>query len=390
MDSDIKRDILILIGVAILMKVIIVLMTVMTFSSFIDFWDMSYYFESMSRVTAGQTPYLDFPFDYPVLAWIPIVAAYTLVPSLPGFFLVFEFFMLICDALAIIGIYYVALEIWGSKTRAFRSALLYVIALPAAYFTLVRFDPLPVMIMIWAVWFTIRGESTKGYLTALVGFLVKIFPIVLVPFFALWNAKGKELKKELIVAGGLTALFVIPSLLLLGTFTGRVSSSGSVYANTPTYLVHMYLSKILHLNISASAISTVFYVLAGLAFIWLTIAFLRARKSPVMLLTTLMAALFIIVFVSRLHSPQYILWYLPFFCLLVADDIYLTVWLVTVEILAYIEFPIFFGKIYTNAEYLSPVGSAMWNQTIIFFSLEYLSMLCLLIMIIRKNYRYFL
>jgi hypothetical protein len=388
MDSDIKRDVLILIGIALITKVVITVLTLQA-HSFIDFWDMSYYFESVFQITQGQIPYLDFPVDYPVLALLPMILAYTLVPQLPGFFFVFEFFMLICDALAIVGIYYIAVEVWGSKTRAFRAGLLYAIALPVAYFTLVRFDPLPVAIMIWAVLFTIRGESMKGYLTALVGFLTKIFPIVLMPFFILWNAKGKDLKKEILWGGLLAAIFVIPSMLLLGTFTGRVGSSGSVYANTPTYLLHMQFSNILHLPVTANQISAVLYVLAGIAFIWLTIAFLRARKSPVMLLTTLLLAIFMIVFVARLHSPQYIMWYLPFLCLLVSDDLYLMLALVAWEIIAYLEFPILFRKIYTNAEYVAPVGSGLWYWTLVFFSLEYLVMLLIIFAVIRKNWQYF-
>lgn len=389
MDSDIKRDILILLAIAIVMKAAVTLLTILPLNSFIDLWDMSYYFESISRVAAGQIPYVDFPFDYPILAWIPIALAYKIIPTLPGFFLVFEFFMLICDGLSIAGMYLIAYKIWGSKTRAFRAGLLYAIALPVAYFTLVRFDPLPVCIMIWAVWLTIRGETMEGYFTALIGYLVKIFPIVLMPFFILWNAKGKDLKKEIFWGGLLTAAFVIPSIMQLGTFTGRVGSSGQVYANTPSYLLHMYFLNIFHLPVKAEQISMVLYGLAGIVFIWLTIAFLRARKSPVMLLTTLLLAIFMIVFVARLHSPQYIMWYLPFLCLLVSDDTYLTVGLILFDLIAYLEFPILFGKIYTNAKYLSPVGSGLWYGTLFFFSFEYLVLIFLVFTVTKKNWSSF-
>jgi hypothetical protein len=208
----------------------------------------------------------------------------------------------------------------------------------------------------------------------------------------LWNVKGKKKKEiwhEVITAGILSAIFIVPALFLSGTFSGRVSPGGTVYANTPTYLLHMQFSNILHLPVTVNQISAVLYVLAGIAFIWLTITFLRARKSPVMLLTTLMTIMFMIVFVSRLHSPQYIMWYLPFLCLLVSDDLYLMLALIAWEILAYLEFPILFRKIYTNAEYIAPIGSGLWYGTVLFFSLEYLAMIAIVAAVIRKNWLYF-
>lgn len=384
MDPDIKRDLLILIGLAIIMKVIIILITFIS-HSFIDYWDMSYYFESAVRVMqGGQLPYRDFSFDYPVLAWIPILTAYMIIPSLPGFFFAFEFFMVIFDMLTIIGIYLIAMQVWGSKRRAFAAGALYALCLTAAYFTLVRFDPMPVCIMIWAVWLTLRGKAVEGYMATLVGFLVKIFPIILLPFLVLWNAKGGSLKKEVMHAGLLSAC-LIPLVIFFGSVTGRVGSGATVYANTPAFLLHMYTENIMHLSVTVNQISVLLYVLAGMAFLALFWFFVKARKSPVMLLTTLLLAIFIVVFVARLHSPQYVMWYLPFLCLLVSDDIHLMIILYFTQVLAFFEFPIFFGKLYTNAQYLSQVGSGVWIITVLFFTLEYLVMLCLLIMIIRKN-----
>jgi hypothetical protein len=99
-----------------------------------------------------------------------------------------------------------------------------------------------------------------------------------------------------------------------------------------------------------------------------------------------MLVIYIMVFVARLHSPQYIMWYLPFLCLLVSDDIYLMMALVATQIFTYLEFPILFWKIYTNAEYTAPAGSHLWYLTILFFSLEYLVMIYLVIAVTKKNW----
>ena len=169
-----KKDIWVLIAIAIIMKVV-VLVTTFALHSFMDGWDMSYYFQSAAQFAAGQLPYINFPFDYPLLAWVPIMSAYFLMPNLAGFTVVFEIIMGAFDVLTIVGIYSIAMHVWQSRTRAFTSGLLYAISLPVAYFTLTRFDPLPVCLMVWGVALTLYGRQYEGYLLEAVGFFTKIF-----------------------------------------------------------------------------------------------------------------------------------------------------------------------------------------------------------------------
>jgi hypothetical protein len=55
------------------------------------------------------------------------------------------------------------------------------------------------------------------------------------------------------------------------------------------------------------------------------------------------------------------------------------------QALAYIEFPLMFGRFYTNLEYVNPAGSGDWYLTLFFFSAEYLALLVLVYVIIRPQ-----
>jgi hypothetical protein len=90
-----------------------------------------------------------------------------------------------------------------------------------------------------------------------------------------------------------------------------------------------------------------------------------------------------VIFFTKFHSPQYIVWFTPLLCLLVADDIYKVVLFYIVQVFAYIEFPLMFGSFYTNLEYTNTVGSSGWYITLVFFTLQYLVILILVISIIR-------
>ena len=88
---------------------------------------------------------------------------------------------------------------------------------------------------------------------------------------------------------------------------------------------------------------------------------------------------------TKFHSPQYIVWFTPLLCLLVADDIYKIALFYVVQVFAYIEFPLMFGSFYTNMEYTNTVGSYGWYITLMFFTLQYLAILILVFSIVRPS-----
>jgi hypothetical protein len=119
------------------------------------------------------------------------------------------------------------------------------------------------------------------------------------------------------------------------------------------------------------------------------IAFRDDQMRSVTLLKFILVALFLVVFFMKYHSPQYFVWFTPFVCLLIADRLYAVILFFVAQVITYIEFPLAFGVLYTNGEYLSPVHSSGHFLTMIFFTVEYLVMILLIWMAIQPSKKCF-
>ena len=384
----VKKHIFYLILISIITKLVVLFVTVPVFHSFIDLFDFGYYLEHGMMVLQGQIPYVDFPFDYPPLALIPILIA--LIPAVltnNGYAFVgtFQILMLACDILISVCIYFICLKIYDEK-RAFLAAALYSAAFSTAYFVLTKYDAVPTCLLMVAVLFTIYGMNVKGYIANSAGFLAKLYPLIALPFLVAFNAKKTSLKHELLQA---VKVFVPVSLIVLVPFILLKPAillqyiSGSlvrtdVYVNTPTYTIYTVLHGVLGLGISSAMVSNLMYCVLGITLLLLLVlAFRKDRFGPETLLKFILLAVFVVVFCMKYHSPQYFLWFTPFICILIADSIQKIVLFFVVQILTFIEFPLMFGTYYTNGNYLMPAGSAGWYVTLLFFILEYSTLMLL-------------
>lgn len=394
--SIVKRQILFLILVSLVTKFLILFATTSVFHSFIDFFDFHYYLEHALSVTNGKIPYLDFGFDYPPLAFIPIFLAFIpayLLNNIFAFVYSFQILMVICDTIIIICIYLIGLKIYNEKT-AFIAAFLYATAFSIAYFVLTKYDAFPTCLLMVAVLFTIYGMNTRGYVVVIAGFLAKIFPIISIPFVVLYNTKTTSLKQELytILKIGIpvTAVLLLPVILLKpGVLVSYFSASlvrTDIYVNTATCTIYAYLHDVMNLGISTTIISNLMYLLMGFVLLVLVVfTYVDPKKDPRHLLKLLLLSIFTVVFCIKYHSPQYIVWFTPFVCLLIADTLYVVTAFYFTQILTYLEFPFLFGTLYTNDKYISPVGSYGWYLALFFFTLEYAAYIVLVYLAIKPS-----
>jgi len=392
----VRRHIAILILAALFTKFVIIIATVSVFHSFIDLFDIGYYYEHAIPIFQGQLPYVNYQVDYPILAFIPITMALvpaTIAQNAMVFVYSFQLLMVLCDILLMICIYLIAIHIWNEKT-AFIAGLIYATAFSTAYFVLTKYDAFPTMLLMLAVLFTIYGMSTRGYIFMVLGFFAKIFPVIAAPFMILYNAKSTSIKQEIFTAAKVAVpLFVIlflPIFILrpatINTYLFATGSGVGVYVNSATFTLYTYLHEVGHLGISSDAVSLVMYAIMGIVFLLLVyLAYTGKEQKPKTFLKILLCAIFSLVFFTKFHSPQYIVWFTPFLCLLVSDDLIKIVLFYVTQVFAYIEFPLMFGNYYVNLEYVNPVGSASWYLTLIFFTLEYLALLVLVFLIIRPH-----
>jgi hypothetical protein len=390
----VKQHLRTLIVASLLVKLAVFLCTQLVFNSFIDSFDLQFYFEHGVKLLNGQLPYVSFDFDYPVLIFIPIGIA--LIPavlfrSIAVFLLSFQLLMVLCDCVTLLCVYFIALKLFNEKA-AFLAGILYATAFSSAYFVITKYDAFPTCLLMLAVFFTVCGMNLRGYLAAGLGFFAKIFPAIAFPFLILHNAKKTSLQGEIIavlkIMVPLAALLLLPVLVVrpgaIRTYLFATGASVGVYVNTVTYTLYSWLHGVGTIGIAPETLSLGMYGLMGVTLLYLVYsAYTDTEKRPVTLLKTLLCAFIAVIFFTKFHSPQYIVWFTPFLCLLVIDDLVKILLFYVVQVFGYIEFPLMFGSYYTNLEYTNAAGSPGWYITLIFFTLQYLALLILVILIVR-------
>lgn len=393
-NSVVKQHLRYLILAFLLTKFLVFAGTPLVFNGFIDVFDLEFYFEHAMKLLHGQLPYVGFDFDYPILVFIPIILA--LIPamlfrSVAVFIISFQLLMVLCDLVTLFCVYFIALKLFNEKA-AFLSGILYATAFSSAYFVLTKYDAFPTCLLMLAVFFTLFGIRMRGYLAAGLGFYAKIFPAIALPFLVLYNTRKSTLRDEII--GVLKVMVPLSVLLLLPVLIAKpesvrmylfVSGAGAqIYANTLTYTLYSWFHGVFQIPVSPGTLSLFMYGVMGIMMLYLLYAaYQDTAKRPVTLLKTLLCALILVIFFTKFHSPQYIVWFTPLLCLLVLDDISKILLFYVVQALTYIEFPLMFGSYYTNLEYTHTAGSPGWYMTLAVFSLQYIAIFILLFLIVR-------
>jgi hypothetical protein len=395
-----KRHLLLLVIIAIIAEFAIVFFTTSLFHSFIDYFDFQYYLQAAVNVMQGQVPYADFGFDYPPFAFIPIFLAFIpaiLFNSVGVFVLSFQFLMVICDIVIVVCIYLIGLKLYSEKT-AFIAAFLYATAFSVGYFVLTKYDAFPTCILMLAVLFTVYNRSIRGYIAIIAGILAKIFPGIAIPFVALYNAKSTSLRQEAIsflkIGIPVAVILFVPVLILKpGIILSYISGSlirSAVYVNTATYTAYSYLHTVLNLGISVSEVSLLMYILMVLIVLFLfAIAYSEPEKDTRFLIKLLAVSIFVVVFCMAYHSPQYVVWYTPFVCLLVADSLPGILLFYTTQAITYIEFPLSFGTLYTNTAYTGAPGTSGWYCALALFTIDIVTYILLMYMAVKPTGTHF-
>jgi hypothetical protein len=183
---------------------------------------------------------------------------------------------------------------------------------------------------------------------------------------------------------------VLPILVLKPEIISQYFSASLIrstaYVNTPTYVVYAIFHEILNIDISIALISNLMYALMGTILLVLVyFAFTLEKINRTTLLKFMVLSIFSVVFFMKYHSPQYLVWFTPIVCLLIADRLYAVALFFFAQIITYVEFPLLFGSFYTNVEYLNPVHSTGYLLTVGFFCLEYLVLILLIFVAVNPS-----
>ncbi|PKG31463.1 MAG: hypothetical protein CW742_13280 [Methanoregula sp.] len=359
--------------------------TTVVFSSFVDYFDIGIYLKYTLLTLEGGFPYTSAEFQYPILAFVPMMIA--AIPALlfqnaMAFFFTFQALMVLCDIVTVLCVYLICLKLFNEKT-ALLAGLIYAAAFAAAYFVITKYDAFPAALLMLALLFTIYGHSAKGYAVSVIGAFAKVFPGIALPFLILFNAKKTSLREEIIAAlkvGGPVFIILFVPLFVLYPETLKIylpiRSELGYYSNTLTFTLYSWFHDVFGLSISIDLVSAGMYLLMGAGFlILLFIAWKLPQRDAVLMLKLILCAIVLVVFCAKVRSPQYIVWFTPLLCILAVDDSRKIAALFVFQALAYIEFPLMFGAYYTALTYTGPVMSGGWMVTLGMFTLMYLSLL---------------
>lgn len=393
--QTLKQHIVYLILVSLLTKFIILVATPSVFQSFVDLFDIGFYFEHGIMLTQGQLPYITYFFDYPILVFVPITLA--LIPALifqnaMAFVYSFQILMIICDMVTTLCVYLITLKLWDKKTALY-AGILSATAFSSAYFVLTKYDAFPTSILMVALVFTIYGQKMKGYIATSAGFYAKIFPVIALPFIVPYNARDTTTKQEILNACKvfipLAVVLILPFLVfrqdILNTYL-PIRTGMEYYSNTVTFTIYSWLHNVFGIGISLGVVLTIMSacMAAGLLALVYT-AYVYPKKDPKLLLKLILCSIVLVIFCVKVRSPQYIVWFTPILCILAADDIRKIILVYIVQVLAFIEFPLMFRTFYTATQYTDMTLSSGWFITLIAFTLEYLALFVCLCFIVNPR-----
>jgi len=305
---------------------------------------MGRWFDVGRWLHAGRIAYRDFVFEYPPLAvplfWLPANFAHDIQPYRVGFALE----MLAFDLIGVV------IALWAQRRFAPHLSPWGIVLLQPVWLlwagrglVFEDFDLAPAVLVLLALVLLATGRHRWAWIVLALAVILKLYPIVLVPLFALVGCHRRtrdELADDLlsaaaavllptlvIVRGDLLAVrgfFVyhlqrgieIESsyasvLLLLHRLTGtpvqHVTGSGSENVTSP---ITSFLSS-LSLPLTALLLLGIYVIAWRGRAVWQTPAGLFASMVPLSL-----AAVLVFMLAGKVLSPQYLLWLYPLVALL--------------------------------------------------------------------------
>jgi|WetSurMetagenome_2_1015567.scaffolds.fasta_scaffold36938_6 hypothetical protein len=387
-----------LIGLSILSKVLVVIFTVFILGSFMDMYGMVYYYDNILSIVngSGNYPYLNFYYVYPILSFVPsfisVIPSLLFNSSVSIFIIVFSTLMVICDCITVACVYLIARKIWNDPKKAFISAFIYLTAISTAYFVMIEHSPFAECFLMIALTIVFYGKEIFGfsrvneYFTLIVGFFSKLFPIIALPFIILYKSRSTSLKQEIIstlkVIIPAICILVLPLVIInpesIRTYIPARMDIG-YFPNTIIWTLYVWIHDILHFSVTMDQVLGFVYVCMGIGLLTLLYAAFKYKKQePAVLIKFILCAVMIVVLSYKVRSPQYIIWFTPLICILIVDNIYKIGVFYIIQVLAYIEFPLTFGRLWTNIEYTNPIYSTNWYLALMLFTLEFSLLLLLL------------
>lgn len=316
-------------------------------------------------------PLHQLPLEYPPLAIIPF--SLTLLPPLSDIQTIFSLWM---AAVVVIG--YAGFLRFSTRRRGL-VYLLYLLLGSDAVLT-ARFDIVPALVTLAALWATERKRFTLAYLLLAVGILLKLYPAFLLPIVMVahwqairatqpaamhWRSGVRALVASIrhdpairaVLAGaalccGVVALAFAAAIAVAGS----AALSGFTYASdrplqiesTPATILWLgtlvgipahpefsfvSLNMVGPLDVFLKPLSALALIVGCLVVYW------RQMRGRLTVGQAMLACLCAVMVTNKIFSPQYVIWVLPIVAAVEGFDL---IW-VAIGILTTLDFPIVYG-----------------------------------------------
>ena len=307
--------------------------------------DNGYIFGIARQVAAGRLPYLDFPFEYPPLSLIPIALPYlaggTDINRWYGV-LVLENVALVAATAASVA--YLARRGWSARGTA-DTVLVYALLVAATPILFIRFDALAALLSTLALCAAVAGRHALAGLSLAVGGLAKLYPVLLLPLFALPGLVARRWRDVSSLVVGAVVPVVLGGVSLFA-LTGVAAFSFVTYHGARGVEIESLpasVALVAHLlGVTAASTSAGFGswqldspIVTSLGWLWIGIPVVLAAAvavsaivrfaddtratgsvAPETHIVHLVAAILVFMLGYRVLSPQYMVWLLPFAALL--------------------------------------------------------------------------
>ncbi len=157
------------------------------------------------RMLEGKIPYHDFPSEYPPLALLSFLLPGLVSHNTAGYSWVFAAELMICDLLIMLMLADLSSFFKISVRRTLAVYTLLILATGAIL--VCRYDLLPAMFVMAALWAFIKGKNKLAWAAVGLGFAAKLYPVIILPLFIVYQFRNRQYRR--IVEGGVVFLAVL-------------------------------------------------------------------------------------------------------------------------------------------------------------------------------------
>jgi uncharacterized membrane protein len=186
--QEIKRDLITFAGLHVLLFSVFTIIAQFFYygTGVLELW--------MARqMLGGRIPYHNFSIEYPPLALLFFLLPGLLFQTTTAYSWAFAVELLVCDVLAM---FFIADMASLMKVSVRQSLVVYsLLILAIGPIVVCRYDILPAMLVLAALWAFVRGRTGLAWAAAGLGIVAKIYPALVVPLFIICQVRNRQYRQ---------------------------------------------------------------------------------------------------------------------------------------------------------------------------------------------------